>query len=355
MRTCSAPPTQCWSRAAWSSERRPHVKRSWLFLLFVSLAASLAIPVLYGGLDSLQALRRVSPWAVLSLLGLVLAGWGFNAARVRLLVRSLKGRLSRRRAMAVVVAAEFAGVATPASAGNPATYVYLLSRQEMNVSHAAAVVAIDQLTDLIFFGTAMPVAILLFALDGGISHPLRIAALMLALLIAGLLLLVMLMRHYRAIALLSGRFLQRLPRMRRLRFRLGRGVVNFRRSVQLLLGMGLARLTLLYLYCLGHWMIRYGILPLILWYLGSDVPWGYLFVLQGVLLFISQITFLPGGGGGVEVGFAALLAPYLDASTTATALLLWRFCTFYWYLLAGAPVFALTSGQMAARLVARSP
>lgn len=326
------------------------MKRSWLVLTIASLVLSLSIPVLYGGLDSLRAIRAVQPSAILLLIGMIVAAWVFNAMRIRLLVKALGGTLNHRAALTAVIASEFAGVATPAGAGNPATYILLLSRSGLPVSAAAAVVAVDQFINLVFFGTAVPIAVLLFALDGGISHPLRIAGLMVALFVLGLATLVLLLRNYRPIALAVGRVLGRLPRLQRFRFRLARGLLRFRNNVRMLLGMGFPRLVLLYLYCLVHWMLRYGVLPMVVWLLGKAVPWGYLFVMQGILLFLGQVTFLPGGGGGVEVGFSALLAPYLNATSTAAALLLWRFATFYWYLLAGAPVFIVATGRTATRL-----
>jgi uncharacterized protein (TIRG00374 family) len=327
------------------------MKRSWLILTGASLVLSLAIPVVYGGVDSIRAVRNVPPSAILLLVGMIMGAWAFNAARIRLLARALGGTLSRRAAFTTVVASEFAGVATPASAGNPATYILLLSRHGLPVSGAAAVVAVDQLTDLVFFGTAMPIAIVLFALDGGISHPLRVAGLMVGLFVLGVATLVLLLHNYRTIMLLIGRLLHRTPRLRRFRMRLARGALRFRYSVRVLLGMGTGSLILLYLYCLGHWMLRYGVLPVVIWVLGKAVPWGYLFVIQGVLLFLGQVSFLPGGGGGVEIGFSALLSPYMGATATAAALLLWRFGTFYWYLIAGAPVFMLVTGKMAGRLM----
>jgi uncharacterized protein (TIRG00374 family) len=79
--------------------------------------------------------------------------------------------------------------------------------------------------------------------------------------------------------------------------------------------------------------------------LGQTVPWSYLFLVQGALLFAGQLSILPGGAGSVEVGFALLLAPWLDPAILALGLLLWRFATFYWYLLIGAPIFTLTADQ----------
>jgi uncharacterized protein (TIRG00374 family) len=332
------------------------MRRSWLLLIGASLVLSLAIPVIFGGLDSIRAIRGFSPQAILLLLGMILGAWAFNAARIRLLTHALGGSLGRASAVGTVMASEFAAVATPAGAGGPATYVVLLSRHGLSMSDAAAVVAVDQVTDLVFFGTALPIAILLFAFDRGISDPLKILLLLGVLFVIGLLTFVLVLRNYRPLMLAIGRLLHRVPRLRRTRFRLARGVLRFRHSVRVLLRMGLKRLVLLYLYCMGHWMLRYGVLPVIIWLLGEAVPWGYLFAMQGLLLFIGQATFLPGGGGGVEIGFSALLAYYnLGAATTAAALLLWRFCTFYWYLLAGAPMFMLMTGNMAGRLMRRTP
>lgn len=326
------------------------MKRPWLVLIVISLILSLAIPLLYGGFGSLRTAQAVPLQGLLLLLAMILLAWCCNAARIRLLVKALGGQLRRRDAFTTVIASEFAGVATPAGAGNPATYVLLLSRQGLPVSSGAAVVAVDQFTDLVFFGTTIPVAIVLFVLNGGISHPARVIGLMLALLLLGLALLVLLLRNYHALLLFLGRVLFRFQRLRRFRFRWARGALRFRRSVRILAGMGLGRLGLLYLYCLLHWMLRYSVLPMVILVLGKSIPWGYLFIMQGVLLFVGQVTFLPGGGGGVEIGFSALLTPYLDAATTAAALLLWRFVTFYWYLLAGAPVFILATGKTFARL-----
>ena len=55
-----------------------------------------------------------------------------------------------------------------------------------------------------------------------------------------------------------------------------------------------------------------------------------------------------GGAGGAEVAGAALLNPWLTSVTTATTIVVWRFFTFYWYLLAGGAVMlwlAARTGQ----------
>jgi len=55
-----------------------------------------------------------------------------------------------------------------------------------------------------------------------------------------------------------------------------------------------------------------------------------------------------GEDAGAEVAGAALLNPWLTSVTTATTIVVWRFFTFYWYLLAGGAVMlwlAARTGQ----------
>ncbi len=328
------------------------MRKPWSLLIIVSLVLSFGVPLLYGGLDSISGLARIPLWVFPLLLGMVGIGWMCNAGRVRLLACSLGVPLPFRRAVVTVISAEFAGVATPAATGEWATYLLLLSQRGLRVSRGAALVAIDKLVDLVFFSTAVPIAALLYAVDGGLDHPLRVAGVTVALLLAGLAALGLLLHHYRPVILWFGRLLHHFPRLRRTRFRLARSIIQFRRSVRVLLGMGPRRMALVYMFCVAHWMLRYSMLPILLSTIGHPVAWSYLFVVQQLLLFAGMATFLPGGGGGVEIGFSAILGSQLDTATTATALLAWRFVTFYWYLIAGAPVFLWSTGRWAHRLVA---
>lgn len=330
------------------------MKRSWVFLVSVSLTLSLAVPLLYGGLESLKRLNSLPWWGFATLLSMVCGAWLCNAARMRILVAGLGARLSGPAAVGTVISAEFAGVATPASTGWAATYILLLRRSGLRVGHGAAVVAVDQLTDLLFFATAVPLALALLAFRGGISHPPGLLMLSLGLVLGGVALMAVTLRHYRVVVRLIGRFMKRVPRLRGVRYRVARWLVQFRASIRLLLTMGWARLFALYLLCVAHWMLRYGVLPVLLWFMRESVPWSYLFLAQGLMLFAGHLTFLPGGGGGVEVSFGALLRPYLDPVTLTVAVLLWRFFTFYWYLIAGAPIFMLTTGgRWPTRLLSR--
>jgi len=317
-----------------------------------ALAVSITVPMLWSGLGPLLVeLKRVSPDLLVAALAMVMVGWAFNAARLHLLTASAGVALSRRRAYALVVSAEFAGSASPAGVGEALTYVYLLRQHGLNSARAASLYAVDRLMDLAFFVTAFPLALLVFAFGGRLGEPLWFALAILAPLSAGVLTVIALMRHYRLFMRLFGRPLRWLRISRHRRRRIARWIIRFRSAVRLLLRMPRHRLALLYLYCASHWLLRYSVLPLVLFGLGQSVPWSYLFLIQGALLFAGHLTMLPGGAGGVELGFVALLASWLDPGTLAVALLLWRFVTLHWYLLVGAPVFAITTGRALTGLV----
>lgn len=316
---------------------------SWGFLVLVSLAVSLTLPLLYGGWNSFAQLATLSPAVVALLLGMVGAGWVFNAGRIRILARGLGVQLRAREALRTVISAEFAAVATPASTGGAATYIFLLSRRGLRLGEAAAIVAFDQVMDLIFFATVMPVVLFLFLTGQGVIPTFSAPLILLGVFALGVVLLLWLRRHYRLVVTWLGRIIRHIPGLRRLRYRLARWLIQFRSSVALLLRLGAGRLLLVYLLCIGHWMLRYGVLPVLLYFMGYSGHWSYIFLAQGVMFLVGHVSFLPGGAGGVELAFGALLRPYLDGGTMAAAILVWRFCTFYWYLLAGAPVFIFTT------------
>jgi uncharacterized protein (TIRG00374 family) len=330
-------------------------RRTVFLLLALSLVLSITVPLVQGGLDGMAAILRIPFWGVLLALGMVLASWRLNAARLRLLAGSLNIHIEPAQAMGMVIATEFAGSATPVGTGAAPTMIFLLRRQGLDAGSGAAVIAVDVIADLVFFSTAIPLALTVYLIGGRVSDALVIAAMLLGLLVSGLFLLWCVTRYHRTVVLWIGRRLHYLPRLARFRYALARKIVSLRRAMAVLLRLPRRRLLRLYLYTAGHWMFRYGILPVLLWLLGESVPWSYLFLVQAALLFGAHAIFLPGGGGGVELGFAALLGPYLGPDISAVTLLAWRFCIFYWYLIAGAPVFAVQTGRAARELLAVRP
>lgn len=320
------------------------MKRTFL-LIALALIVGAAVPVFIGGRALLPELRGLPSQVWLVALGSVAAGWLINAARLRLVLGGLGQKLGLPRAVAKVMAIDFATNATPAGSGGALAYVYLVAQRGISSSHAAAMYALDQVLDLTFFLAALLViAPLLLAGPSELHLGWQIGTL-LTLLIGGCVLLWLTVRDYRRVLLWAGRMLHHLRISVARRRQLARWILRFRHGLGLLLGLARWRLGLVYLLCVCHWLIRYSILFWIVRGLGQQVPWSYLFLTQMLSFGAGQATLLPGGSGGVELGFTALLAPWLPAATLAAGLIAWRCATYYWLLLAGAGPFVLLIGR----------
>lgn len=316
-----------------------------VLLIALALIVGAAVPVFIGGRALLPELRSLPTQVWLVALGSVAVGWLINATRLRLVLGGLGHKLGLPRAVAKVMAIDFATNATPAGSGGALAYVYLVAQRGISSSHAAAMYALDQVLDLTFFLAALLViAPLLLAGPSELHLGWQLGTL-LTLLIGGCILLWLTVRDYRRVLLWAGRMLHHLRISVARRRQLARWILRFRHGLGLLLGLARWRLGLVYLLCVCHWLIRYSILFWIVRGLGQQVPWSYLFLTQMLSFGAGQATLLPGGSGGVELGFTALLAPWLPAATLAAGLIAWRCATYYWLLLAGAGPFVLLIGR----------
>jgi glycosyltransferase 2 family protein len=313
--------------------------------LLPALLVAVAVPLLLGGRALPAELGRF-PWPLFAgLLGMIVVSWNLNAARIRLLLAGTGRPLGQGRALAVLMATEFAICATPGGAGGPLTLVALLRREGVPGARAAAVYAVDQLMDLVFFLNALLALAVYGLVRAVVPHPAWQLALPAGLLAGGLLALALLVRHDRAVIRGTGKML-RVFGIRRLCGPVAvRRMLRFRRAVRATLGLHPLRLLAVYLLCTTHWLIRYTVLYLVLLGLGVKVDWAYTFLAQMLALSAGQASLIPGGAGGTEVAAGALLGAVMPLSTAATAILIWRLVTYHWYLAAGGAVFAWTGGR----------
>ena len=321
------------------------MKRQYYLLAVLGLALGLGIPLWLGGRAVWSELALLSWQRLALLLAMIFGCWNINAVRLRLLANGIGTRLRHGRALAIIMATEFAICATPGGSGGPPTYAWLLRSEGLGGSQAIALYAADQLLNMLFFLTALITLVTHWALvPSGLHLGWQVVTLG-GVLAAGLVLVGLSLRHYRRMMLAAGRLLSHYRVSERTRLRLARGAIEFRHSLSLIQGSGWQRLLGLSGLCVLHWLLRYSILYLAVRGLGGTLSWGYAFVVQMLSLTAGQATLLPGGSGGAEASSSLLLAPYLGPSTAAAAILVWRFVTFYWYLIAGAPVFVLMTAK----------
>lgn len=311
----------------------------WRTILLLVLALGLSLGVLaHGWKDAVAGLSSLS-WKEAGLLFfLPFFSWFFNSRRLMLLSGTLGYPVKGLAAFARVVAVEFGAAASPAGAGAGPVFVWLAKVTHTPASEAAAMFGVDILADLTFFFVAMPV----FGMVSFLPTPLALSMPLFLRLAAGwavgsVLLWALVRRHERIVRF----FLRQKKLLPKASWRKKgiRALVRFHRAADLLGKMPVRAFFFLFLYTCGQWLSRYSVLPLAASFLGENSPWEAFWLWQCLVFLGGQAIFIPGGSGGVELGMAQILARYLHEGAVYPVLFVWRFYTYYIYLLLGAPVF----------------
>lgn len=317
------------------------VRRSLLAL--AALALSFALPVFYGGIGVLSRFTDLPDWLLVSAPALMLMAWGFNGARLSVLLRGHGQTIPGRHAYLVAIGSDFGAAAGPPSMAGLASFAFLLRRHHFQTATSTALFTIDKLIDQIFFATILLAGLggfLLFQVQAVPWALMGVSTLVACGSVAAILMISR--RATLALRALAGLLvLIRIgPTIRR---RLIRWGLEFQRGIALLSRLSKRRLMLLYLLAAGYWACRFSILPLVAWALKAPVPWPWLLAVQVLVIYAGQLSILPGGTVSVEVTFAALMAPWLDRTSLAFLFLVWRGAIFYWTLVAGGPAFLLAA------------
>ncbi|WP_106802734.1 lysylphosphatidylglycerol synthase transmembrane domain-containing protein [Pseudomonas sp. S5D5] len=316
-----------------------------LLWLLLALIVALIIPAWLGGGETVARLVQF-PWQLLlALFAMIVVCWVINSLRLRLLLGEHIGQLGRVKSLGVVMSTEFAMCATPGGSGGPLTLMALLARNGIRPAHGSAVFAMDQLSDLLFFLCALT-GIALYALFHTLNPRLEwLLELSAVSMVGGLFCGVLLVRFHRQAIRLTGAVLKQLRVRPKVRRRWARRLLRFLAAFTDTLKLPWSTLISVFFLTSAHWTLRYSVLYLALRGLGGDVQWAWSFLIQMLSLTAGQFSLLPGGAGAAELTSAALLAPMVGKSTAAAAILIWRAVTYYFYLLAGGPVFLLMVGK----------
>lgn len=319
------------------------MSRRGLWLLCGALLTATLVPLLLGGSELFQRLLAFPSGLLLLMFGMILLCWNLNALRLRLLLG--EHPIHHRQALGVVVATEFAICATPGGAGGPLTMMALLMRRGVRAAQGTAIYTVDQLSDLLVFACAL-LGILAYALSHAFSaHVGWLLGSSAAMLGGALLGLGLLGRYHHAVLRFLGGLAGRLGMSPRRRVRWTRRVLVFRNALRTSLHRPPRVLLGVFALSAAHWLLRYSVLYLALVGLDHALPWAWTFLVQMLALTAGQLSLLPGGAGSAELASAALLTPMVGKSTAAAAILIWRAVTYYFYLIAGAPVFLHLAGR----------
>ena len=323
------------------------MKKSYMFLLTVSILLTLAVPLILGGVEQFSLLDRISWDIALIVLLIISVSWIFNALRLRLLLGAMDRPVDLGEGALISIAGEFAGNATPGAIGLPVTYTFLLRNLKLSFGSAMGMISVIVLMDVIFFGTMMPLASVILLFNRG-PHSSRMAAIIAILVIGASVILWALFRYYPAACRHIGRQMERVKWLARYRHPLRRIFVDYIRALRMLRRMSWRQRAGIFVTTVGYWMPRYLLLAILIITVGQKkVPFTYLFLAQGLLNLGGQIIIIPGGGGGVDLAYSFFMSPYLSPQAIGLTLIMWRACTYYLYLLLGAPVFFYKTGKVA--------
>jgi uncharacterized membrane protein YbhN (UPF0104 family) len=259
-----------------------------------------------------------------------------KAGKLQILLRGLGQRPRFGHMVAITLVTDFAFLVSPAGAAGYGVNLVLLRRAGVAWSMAATVVGADQALDLLFFVVTVPIAaaFALRPLLHGLPHfavgPGELAVPGAALLVGALL-----WAARRQLLSALRALVAAVPWLRARRIRLGTFRAEVGAQMAVLLRAPPAWRCALLLLTAVQWLLRYGALWFILLELGHRLSFGFVLVLQAVILHLAIWTGVPAGGGSADFGLAAAAAPWVARPAMATALLLWRCATLYGPLLLG--------------------
>jgi len=275
------------------------------------------------------------------LAGLSIVSGVAKAGKLQILLARLGYRLPFFRITAISFVTDLAFLSSPAGAAGYVVNVTLLRKAGTPLSVSTTVVGAEQALDFVFFTLTIPLAAIsalvpLASLVPGVPRSAYLAAL-LALLLSG----VVLWYGRKFLLRALSNFVRAIPWFRARQDRVDHFVTELQEQIRTIVhGPARQNIALLALTVL-QWVARYGVLWLVLRAFGCNLPFGFVLVLQAVVLHLAQWTGVPAGGGSADLGLAAVLAAWATMPTIASALILWRFSTLYFPLVLGALGFAV--------------
>ncbi|MGJ8526715.1 hypothetical protein LMG33818_002471 [Halomonadaceae bacterium LMG 33818] len=322
-----------------------------LLLLLAGLVLVISIPLFLGGHELWRELLHFPTHLLLVMIGMIFVCWFLNAAKLKVLLAGRSGYLSHFEAMGVIMATEFAICATPGGAGGPITLIALMKQRGMKPAQTTAVFAVDQMIDMLFFFTSMAAMVIYIAIKAVNMHFGWILGMPMLLMATGFILIFLIAKYQtQAIRAVAG-LLNLLKLKAHRRYRMIRRLLVFRDSLRETLKMPRHLLLAAFMFGVLHWIVRYSVLYLALYGLGKHLDWGWTFLVQMLSMAAGQLTLLPGGAGGAELSSMAMLSPLVGEHVAAAAILIWRAVTYYFYLIAGAPVFMYLAGSALAQRI----
>ncbi|HEY0970544.1 MAG TPA: lysylphosphatidylglycerol synthase transmembrane domain-containing protein [Gemmatimonadales bacterium] len=310
--------------------------KRWLVVL-VSFAAAIGVSVYIVHRSWPAGGAPVAlPWAAhLLALAAVLLEVATRAAKIKLSAKALHIPLRFGTSLRTCLGGDFGAAITPARSGAEPARFFVLAQAGVGAANALLILFTELFLEML--SLAALAVVLAVAFKG--SGPMLVG-------------LIGLVGGYAAVVLGAGAFGWALARKsasgppprwaRSIGFHAGRWRVvqralrQIRTSVSGLRGANIPMMSGALAFSILHVLLRLTILPAIVLSLDATVELTPLVLWPLALLYGSAVAPAPGGGGVVEIAFRAALDDVIPAIYFGSALIWWRFYTFYLYILLGA-------------------
>jgi hypothetical protein len=312
-------------------------------IVVVGAALNLGLAWQSIGNTASTALDNIAPgWLVLAAL-LGIAPWFFSAARIWMWARFLGRPIVFRDAFRVTAGTELTSSISPKAIGGAPAKVALMIDSGARPGHAASILMLDNMADIVFFTIVAPAIafvtarwqvpeveeVLLRVGDKLVGAAPWIAGLVA---LVGIAVLVLRRRAARSTAR-GGKIRRTLDQIRK----------DFVAAYALVGKRGKLRAVLAVSFTTGLWVCRASVATAVMFGLGQQVDPILFFLLQWVVFAMMVLVPTPGAALGAEASFAAVVDGFVAEGLLGVLTAGWRLFSFYLPLLFGVVIMPILS------------
>jgi uncharacterized protein (TIRG00374 family) len=319
--------------------------KKWLIGSLVISAVSIAlVTCLTFNSETVEALRRIRLEYILAAALLHLFSYLVWGLRTRALCKALGHRIGVLKVTEIVISSTFVAGITPSSAGGEFLRIHSLTRNQIPLGRATAIVVGERLLDAIFIFFCLPFSLYIL---GDILSDYKFDAVFFTANFLVFILLVLFIygvwkpeKVKQITRLLTGRLAPFFGKrtdaaISHLMEQIDREIDHFHDSVRVFFSEGKKGLLWGIFYTFIFWIVEFSLLILILMGLSRTPSILTAFAAQVILAVIMIIPATPGASGVAELGAASIFSIFVDSSVLGITVLAWRALTYHMNLLMG--------------------
>jgi len=318
-----------------------------VLMLFLSFG-SIFILMRISGFEGIKEALEIKPAYILFILTIVILSLIVDTLRIKNLLSALGEVLPFAYLFKFNLSTFFIGYITPFGSGALPLTLYLMNKKNISPNKSLMIFTVKLLFSGIFFGTVPPILLIFFRKQLELGATLSAFAILVSIvLILLLILLIYIILKPQFIIYIVNK-VEEIPFIKKRNYNIffettRNEIIQYHKNFQDLfkVSSGAKFFLVQLLYAIIFWLLFYSIAPILL--IAMGVKFNLLSIIGRQLIFydILAYSFIPSGAGVVEVGFASIFSNILPKVLLGIFVGIWRFFTYYVYLIASAIGFFL--------------